>query len=1090
MKKIHSCRAGHNARRIVFIIFFTVFISASVSTQPVIVPYVPAGAITIDGSKTGDWETFASLTINYNDASGDFSTQFVTDGTYLYFYTEVITSLSSPQNQTFFIGIGPASPYMLQVEPFQASDTYPLSDNNSYNITTKLLPGSWETWTGPVPLNTDFHRVLANIPERWMLEGRIILSNINISDRNSFDLFLHINTGTVQRYWPVQAAGYVDIATPSALTFNKIRNPEITLSAPFVNFGKVILSSTLQKSFVISNNGVPESVLSIESITTPVAPFSIVSVTKGALNVPAPYNLSLNQGEEATVTVRYQPISGTTIDNPHLGSLIVNNTDPDPARRSLLIPLGGNGRNFIDVTFILDQSGSMLPDKWAKTKWATEIAVETMRIFKLSQDRAGAVGFGGTSGDPRSYVLKNLNFLGAPGSGRYTDFSDADYYYWTPIGLGIQEAHNLFGSAANRRNIGVLMSDGLHNRPVGTDGATTVAGLALPANVTGNTKNMEIHTIALGSDAGVSTALLNDIKNHYKQPGITTIPPTYNITENPQLLAEKFIGAIMDPFVVNQIAALTGTAFDFPIEVKAHKVLAMIAWEQGTTPLDIRIEVFREDGTTPTGTVYNNSTSGYYKGSSADQPFTYVFIDVQQNENTVWKIRDNSGFSLDPKLAIPIVLIDLNVNAVFYVDQEINGTGQDIILKARLSEVGRPIINKSENPVEVVVQIAKPEEGFGTYVATHTPENCKPAKPTLPPVDPKNGDLKRPRDVLTNIRQDYDVPPPRFVKIDYLFDLCNKTGLDRSELPAMKLYDDGTNGDEIADDGIYTLRFRNTDYEGSYVFRFIARGTTATGARFSRTRTISRYVRVDVDPSASNTGYREYQRVDNIVTREYYVIPRDRFGGYLGPGYPDQVEFKTTAGTFISPVNDYNNGIYAQLLRYDEKTERPVVTPVVQDKFFRPIRLKAFELVLPFAGVFRFDNALSLDNGIVAGARFGYRLNNQLTLEAEGGITFAKSVNGDSGKVIQAMASLRYDINQFGTGRWLPYVTAGGGYVFFRDFGLDDKAYALQGGLGATMKFTNSFGVRIDGRYFHIDSVMGAGNTTNIQVTGGLVFWL
>ena len=88
------------------------------------------------------------------------------------------------------------------------------------------------------------------------------------------------------------------------------------------------------------------------------------------------------------------------------------------------------------------------------------------------------------------------------------------------------------------------------------------------------------------------------------------------------------------------------------------------------------------------------------------------------------------------------------------------------------------------------------------------------------------------------------------------------------------------------------------------------------------------------------------------------------------------------------------------------------------------------------------------------------------------------------------MANLRYNINTPRSTRWVPYVTAGGGYVFFRGFDFDDEAYALQAGLGAIMNLTNSIGLRIDARYFHLDKVMGAGNTQNIQLTGGLVFCL
>ena len=217
-------------------------------------------------------------------------------------------------------------------------------------------------------------------------------------------------------------------------------------------------------------------------------------------------------------------------------------------------------------------------------------------------------------------------------------------------------------------------------------------------------------------------------------------------------------------------------------------------------------------------------------------------------------------------------------------------------------------------------------------------------------------------------------------------------------------------------------------------------------------------------------------------------ISRDKFKGYLGPGYPEQIQFKTTAGSFIGPVTDHNNGIYSQLLHYDILTDRPVVTVAVQDKELSPIKVyKPFELVL-FAGRFFFDNSLKLDDGTVYGLRMGYRLTNQLVLELEGGITPTETTASDSGEVIQALVNARYDLHALRVGRWLPYVTAGVGYVFFRGFGMDDEAPVVHGGVGSTLELGNSFGIRIDARVFQIGDVMNAGATTNLQVTGGLVF--
>ena len=69
--------------QIVGLFFLAGYVPTFLSAQTVCVPHVAGGAVTINGSATGDWDTFSSLNIDYNDISGNFSTKLVTDDTYL-----------------------------------------------------------------------------------------------------------------------------------------------------------------------------------------------------------------------------------------------------------------------------------------------------------------------------------------------------------------------------------------------------------------------------------------------------------------------------------------------------------------------------------------------------------------------------------------------------------------------------------------------------------------------------------------------------------------------------------------------------------------------------------------------------------------------------------------------------------------------------------------------------------------------------------------------------------------------------------------------------------------------------------------------
>ncbi len=444
-------------------------------------------------------------------------------------------------------------------------------------------------------------------------------------------------------------------------------------------------------------------------------------------------------------------------------------------------------------------------------------------------------------------------------------------------------------------------------------------------------------------------------------------------------------------------------------------------------------------------------------------------------------------------------LVDLNLAAIFSIDQRRHGTGQNVILTARLNEAGVPVTNDPVNrPVKVTVLIRRPTEAFGTYVSTHEPTNCAGGPPQLPPIDRVRLGATGTAPLVTTSSAGGDPKPPAYAKMDQLLASCQKTELAFVEDPGTDLFDDGTNGDAKANDGIYTLSFGNTQLEGSYVFRFRASGTAPSGTTFSRNKTTAEYVRVDVDPGNTVFDSRTVQQNGSIITREYYVIPRDRFGGYLGPNQIQEVKFTTTAGTFLGPVVDYNNGIYSQLLRFDASTENPTVTGTVQGEEVRPpdgggAGTRGFEF-FPYVGGFFFDNSLGLDHAPMFGARLGYRFPNNFAVEGEAGVAFSEfrtpfSVAGRDARLVQVLANLRYDIVPWQVGNWTPYAIAGAGGVFLRGAGRSDSAYAFQTGLGSTFRFNNRVGLRADGRYFRLGALDGRPATNNFQFNIGPVFW-
>ena len=331
--------------------------------------------------------------------------------------------------------------------------------------------------------------------------------------------------------------------------------------------------------------------------------------------------------------------------------------------------------------------------------------------------------------------------------------------------------------------------------------------------------------------------------------------------------------------------------------------------------------------------------------------------------------------------------------------------------------------------------------------------------------------------------------PQHIQKVQRLFRLCDKAGLDRSVVRGQQLYDDGTHGDAVENDGIFTFRYTDTDIEGTYTFNFSASGSAPSGSDFSRIKTLSKHKSIEPAPGPSKLDFVGLTLDGNVRSIEVYTILRNRFGGYLGPGHGPLIQFENErGGKFTGPVRDYNNGVYSRVLVYDESKERPKVQVRVRDRLLKSIRLfNAFE-VSPIAGRFVMADDLGLQDGNFAGARLGYRVTNPLAVEVEGGMTFTKDGAGNSGNLLQAMGQLRYDLYNLRVSEWIPFVSVGAGYIFFRGFAKDEETFAFQGGVGSILNLSNSLSIRVDGKIFRINDVLGAGATTNFQLSVGLVF--
>jgi opacity protein-like surface antigen len=287
--------------------------------------------------------------------------------------------------------------------------------------------------------------------------------------------------------------------------------------------------------------------------------------------------------------------------------------------------------------------------------------------------------------------------------------------------------------------------------------------------------------------------------------------------------------------------------------------------------------------------------------------------------------------------------------------------------------------------------------------------------------------------------------------------------------------------------GLYRLDFDDTTLEGTYKFRFHVRGTTEDGVAFSRTRTFSEYVKIEPDGRSTVADF-DYAGVSHGQrTADVYVLPRDRFGNYVGPMAGAPLEFQTTAGTWDGPVIDHGNGYYSRKLIYDIK-DKPRVHVLYGDQRLAQVKFFKQWVINPYVGVTFFGGDLDLDHGISLGAEIGYRITENLVLGLDLAWTPTKNDVGDSGSMFHGLVNLRYEIPDLRFKGWTPYVSAGVGAAAFRSLGKNDEAVALQAGGGLRYPVGSNLDFKVEGRALWLGDAMDSGSSLNGQVSANLEY--
>jgi hypothetical protein len=206
------------------------------------------------------------------------------------------------------------------------------------------------------------------------------------------------------------------------------------------------------------------------------------------------------------------------------------------------------------------------------------------------------------------------------------------------------------------------------------------------------------------------------------------------------------------------------------------------------------------------------------------------------------------------------------------------------------------------------------------------------------------------------------------------------------------LHDDGSpeHGDKKKNDGIYSMKYKDTNRPGHYNFDISMKGIIPEIGYVERQEQHKTMVGIkEVDAGKTEAIIARTPDTNNY---DINIVPADRFGNFYGPGIADKIQVKVD-GDDIGPVEDKReNGTYVTQLKNVSPDQNPELTVSVAGKEVRRCKIKNCPLdkrYAVFVNIGRnepqgsFGNLYNRDISYRFG--FEYLLNARFSVEAEYG---------------------------------------------------------------------------------------------------------
>ncbi|MCK4826670.1 VWA domain-containing protein, partial [bacterium] len=555
---------------------------------------------------------------------------------------------------------------------------------------------------------------------------------------------------------------------------------------------------------------------------------------------------------------------------------------------------GQTPRTNNDIVFLLDGSGSMLDEnKWSAAVDATVLFYQLMKELRHEsfKDRYASVvfkwdniaGVDITKTVPAGTGLQGLDVLLTKAQ---LDAETPVRQNFTPIGEGLLKAIEQFDmnsedSFYSNKTI-LLLSDGKQNRGVDP--------LYVPIP-----ERIVVHAVGLGEDS-IEPDTISDIA------GATG--GDFRISPSPREIEDFFVQILCNTSWKLQNVTVTGTTATIDQDIAVF----VVVWDDPA--MSIGFELDPPGGganiTPATLDAYPGMDVTYHAPAAGETHAFYTLKNISDDLLAEWQfINITDGAA---PVAIDDVLLkvveDPRTIADFAIEPGDYYIGQPIILTATITEDGNPKIGLTDVSSEL---IRSPAIHVGDAMADNTP----------PPDYPKEPASATDR----TLRAHYLLGVMRTLGLSTL------TSLDSSTI---MLRDNGQGADRIANDGEYTGSFVNTEKEGSYTFKFRARGKNASGINFDRTETISEYVKFAVIPEESVIEMVASIEADDFVKTTLKVTPCGIGGVKMGPFYGDTIQLYSDVRQISTDYVDNRDGTYTLTISHPKNT-KPKITVSVGD---------------------------------------------------------------------------------------------------------------------------------------------------------------